>query len=117
MNFKHYENSELDPDKIYIQEDNFGYKSIVKIFKYKGDFYTNHIMNYKCSSIRMCEFSSIINKSVQYTNSNGTFIGTLTHLCLPYGRFDHKSEVFVRWHQGQRNIPAGWVNINALTIK
>ena len=117
MNFKYYTQKELDLNTIYIQEDNFGYKSIVQIFEYNGIYYTNHPLNYKCTSIKMCAFSELICKTVQGTNSNGTFTGTLTHLCLPYGRFDHKSEVFVRWHQGQRNIPAGWVNINALTIR
>ena len=117
MDFKYYTQEELDLNKIYIQEDNFGYRSIVKIFKFNGNLFTNHPLNYKCTTIKMCEFSEAINKTVTGTNSNGTFIGTLTHLCLPYGKFEHKSEVFVRWHQGQRNIPAGWVNINALTIK
>lgn len=116
MKFKHYTNKELDSNKIYVQMDNFGYKAIVKIFEYNGNYYTNHPLQFKCTSIRMMEWNDLIGKKVSAYNSNGTFTGKLNSICLPDGTFSHKSDCFVTWDQGQRNIPGGWVDINALTF-
>lgn len=114
MEFRYFENSELDLNKVYVQKDNFGYKSFVKVFEYNGYYYTNDPLNYKCTSVKLLELEKLVGKEVRGSNSNGVFVGVLTSVCLPDGTFNHKGDCFVRWHQGQKNIPGGWCKLDAL---
>ncbi len=114
VKFRYYENDELDINQVYLQKDYNGVMSFVKLTLYKGDFYTNHPLEYKAKTIKMVPFEDILYHQVQGYNDNGVFTGRLTSINLPIGEFKHKDSCFIFWEGQQKNKPMGWNNINHL---
>lgn len=103
-----YRNQNYFNDKdIYVfNDDVINHIFLSKVHKYRGDWYTDESLNFKCTSIPCINSSDIINKTVNLKSYN--IKGVINKFLPP-------NDLGIFWKQNQ-NLPYFWNNIKTVEI-